>query len=85
MQYGMSDEVGVVFHSNNDSSSPEMRATIDKEVQRLLASSYKRATKLLEDNRKDLDLIAKALMDEETLSGAEIKALLAGKRLKKGK
>ena len=32
-----------------------------------------------------MDLIAKALMDQETLSGSEIKALLAGKRLKKGK
>merc|ERR1712070_1275592 len=82
MQYGMSDEVGVVFHSNNDPSSPEMRATIDKEVQKLLSSSYKRATKLLDENRKDLDLIAKALMDRETLTGSEIQALLAGKRLK---
>ena len=82
MQYGMSDEVGVVFHSKNDPSSPEMRATIDKEVQKILSSSYKRATKLLEENRKELDILAKALIDRETLSGAEIKTLLSGKRLK---
>jgi len=80
MRWGMSDEVGVVCHS--DQSSPEQRALIDREVKKILTLSYARATKLLQDNRKDLELIAKALLDHETLSGDEIANLLAGQSIK---
>mmetsp|Transcript_89735 Transcript_89735/g.256474 ORF Transcript_89735/g.256474 Transcript_89735/m.256474 type:complete len:709 (+) Transcript_89735:199-2325(+) len=83
MQWGMSDEVGVVFHGNRDSPSPEVQATIDREVQKILTSSYARAFKLLETNRRELDLLAKALIEHETLTGSEIRDVLAGKKLKR--
>lgn len=83
MQWGMSDEVGVVFHGNRDSASPEVQATIDREVQKILTSSYARAYKLLETNRRELDLLAKALIEHETLTGGEIRDVLAGKKLKR--
>jgi ATP-dependent metalloprotease len=80
MQWGFSEEVGIVYHKND--SSPEERGKIDREVKRILGESYDRATKLLKDNRKDLDSIAAALVAHETLSGADISDLLAGKALK---
>lgn len=83
-QWGMSEQVGIVFVPKNDTSiSPEQRALIDKEVQSLLSASYARATKLLQVHRKELDVLAKALIDRETLSGTEIKDLLAGRKLAK--
>ena len=82
-EWGMSDEIGVVFHSNGDHSSPATKDKIDREVQKLLTLSYERARHILQTNRKDLDTLAKALVEHETLSGAEIKDLLAGKKLRK--
>jgi len=83
MQWGMSDKVGIVFHKSRDDASPAQQAIIDEEVQKILTDSYARATQLLKTHRKELDLIAHALMDKETLSGAEISDILAGRALKK--
>jgi len=78
-KWGMSDEIGVVFHGNDD-QSPETRAAIDREIQKLLTASYQRAKAILEMHRKDLDLIAKGLLERETLSGQELKTLLEKNR-----
>merc|ERR1712086_1018622 len=83
MQWGMSDEVGVVFHLNENDASPEMKATIDREVQKLLVSSYARTKRCLEVNRKELETVAKALIEHETLSGKEIKDLVSGRKLRR--
>ena len=40
-KWGMSDEIGVVFHDKDD-QSPETRAAIDREIQKLLMASYQR-------------------------------------------
>jgi ATP-dependent metalloprotease len=82
-RWGFSDEVGVVSVSKDD-ASPEQKALVDKEVQRLVTQSYARATKLLTDNRRDLDKIAAALIEHETLTGSEISDfVLKGKTLPK--
>lgn len=44
--------------------------------------SYKRAWVCLETHRRDLDLLANALIKHETLTGAEINDILAGKPVK---
>ncbi|EQC38601.1 ATP-dependent metalloprotease [Saprolegnia diclina VS20] len=81
-KYGMSDEVGVVFHDLKDSdTSPATRTLIDQEVRKLCDASYKRATTILQRHRTDLETIAKALLEYETLSGPEIKQLLQGEKL----
>ena len=81
-RWGMSEAVGVVYVPKNDASiSPEQRAIIDKEVQSILTASYERAVKLLTSNRKELDCLAKALIDHETLTGAEVADVLAGRKL----
>lgn len=51
----------------------------------ILDASHARAKALLNQHRADLDLLAKALLEHETLTGTEIKDLLSGKKLKKPK
>lgn len=79
-KWGMSEEVGVVYHGKDD-QCPETRAMIDREVQKLLTASYSRAKAILETHRKDLDTIAKGLIENETLTGSELRDLLAGKKV----
>lgn len=52
------------------------------QVRDLLDKSYKRAWACLETHRRDLDVLANALMKHETLTGAEINDVLAGRPVK---
>jgi len=78
-QWGFSDEIGLVFHDTNK-AGPATKKIIDEEVRRILTESYQRAKKLLTSRRRDLDRLAKALIEYETLSGKEVVDLI-----KKGK
>ena len=53
---------------------------IDAEIRRLVEAGYAEARTILEEKRADLETLAKGLLEFETLSGDEIKDLLAGKR-----
>jgi len=75
-KWGMSDKVGFIHLSNDRKISPEQRQLIDSEVKRLLDERYKFAKQLLIDNRKDLDAIAKLLLEKETVNGEELKTLV---------
>jgi cell division protease FtsH len=57
----------------------ETQREIDKEVKTLLDQAYDTAKRILTRNRKDLDILAKGLLEYETLSGQEIVDLLDGK------
>merc|ERR1719488_235383 len=48
-KWGMSDEVGVVFRDDKD--SPEAKALVDREVAKLLKSSYERTTQMLQAHK----------------------------------
>src|SRR5262249_56090426 len=52
---------------------------IDAEIKRLVEAGYSEARQVLEAKRADLEVLAKGLLEYETLSGDEIKDLLAGK------
>ena len=76
-RFGMSEEVGLVFHDlKEDNMSPMTRKLIDDEIRKLCDASYQRAKAILNHKRKDLDRLAQALLERETLTGAEIKQLL---------
>lgn len=79
---GMSEKVGKVFVKDQKEEGDVMRAAIDSEVRELLDQSYKRAWNCLETHRRDLDLVANALLKYETLTGAEIMEVLAGRPVK---
>src|SRR5207302_10362748 len=52
---------------------------IDAEIKRLVEEGYAEAKHVLEEKRADLEVLAKGLLEYETLSGEEIKDLLNGK------
>eukprot|EP00483_Globobulimina_turgida_P003866 UN03874 len=74
-QYGMSEMVGRVYYNLKDINklSPQLQNVINKEVRRLLDESYFRAKSLILLHEKEWKLLANALLDNETLSGEEIK------------
>ena len=79
---GMSDEIGNVdFYSNYSRLSSDMKMNIEKEVQRVLEGGRRRATELLKERRKELDLLAKALIENETLNRDEMEKAVRGENL----
>ncbi len=89
-EYGMSDKLGPlqfgqsqggqVFLGRDINSeqnySDAIAYEIDQEMQRLIKESYARAKKILTENQDKLELIAKTLLDVETLDAAQIKHLM---------
>lgn len=84
MQYGMSERVGpmVVDDDELESLGPELRALIDAEVRVLLDESRMRATAIVEGRRGELDRLAAALLEHETLSKDEIVAVCRGETIR---
>src|SRR4029079_16527441 len=80
LQYAEADEEVFLGYSVNrqKNMSDETAQAIDKEIRRIVEQGYDRAKHLLEENRGELETLAKALLEYETLSGDEIKTLLAG-------
>jgi cell division protease FtsH len=57
--------------------SDEMAHTIDEEVAAILQNAEQRCHEVLTTNRAGLDLVARALLEYETIPGAEVTRLLA--------
>ena len=89
-KYGMSDIIGPVNYSSNDevflgrdftskqNYSEELASKIDAEVRRIIDSAYKDAEQLLKDHREQLDRVAEALLEMETLDADEFEAVYSG-------
>lgn len=88
-EYGMSENIGpVTFGHRQDQVflgrdiardkdySEEVAAEIDKEVRSFMEDAYAATEKLLSDNIDKLHVIAKALMERETLEEEEINQLV---------
>ncbi|MEM7115743.1 MAG: ATP-dependent zinc metalloprotease FtsH [Chloroflexota bacterium] len=93
-QYGMSDQLGprvygqkqeMVFLGREISEqrdySDAIAEKIDLEVRKIIDDQYALATQILTDYRDKLDLIAKMLLEVETLEADEFIALMEGKEL----
>jgi cell division protease FtsH len=91
MEWGMSESLGRVRYTSNEQEvflghsvtqttniSPETARLIDDEIRRLIVDGENNARRILTDRNNDLHSLAKALLEYETLSGDEIKALLRG-------
>ena len=61
--------------------SDKTAALIDEEVRRLIDEAEKTARVILTKDRKELEIIAKALLEYETLTGDEVNALLRGESI----
>jgi cell division protease FtsH len=86
LEYGEDQEEVFLGHSvarSNTVSSTTARM-IEDEVKAFVDAAHKRAHDILEGNIDDLHMLAKALLEYETLSGDEIKALLKGEAIHPG-
>ena len=83
-QLGMSDVLGNVdLKSDYADLSSETKQQIEREVRRLVEEGRQRATKILTEKRKELDILAKALVEYEVLNLDEMNRVLKGEKLKK--
>jgi len=86
LQYAEADEEVFLGYSVNrqKNMSNETAQAIDKEIRRVVEQGYDRAKGLLEKHRDELETLAKALLEYETLSGDEIKTVLEGGSIDRG-
>ena len=88
-QWGFSDVLGTVSYGENEQEvflghsvarsqnvSEETSRIIDAEVKRLVTDGWNEARKILKKKSGDLEKLAQALLEYETLSGDEIRDLL---------
>jgi len=67
--------------TQNKNISDETARKVDDEIRRIVEEGDKAARKILTDDRDKLETIAQALLEFETLTGEEIKALLRGEEV----
>ncbi|MBV1704914.1 MAG: ATP-dependent zinc metalloprotease FtsH, partial [Hyphomicrobiales bacterium] len=93
MEWGMSDKLGRVRYQSNEQEvflghsvtqsvnlSPDTAQLIDAEVRSLIEDGEATARRILTEKKADFETLAQALLEFETLSGEEIRDLIAGKR-----
>ena len=92
-RYGMSEKFG--FQAFQERSpftgdalppafSEETSRQIDAEVKKLIDDAYADAKRLITENRAKLELLAKTLIEKETMDGREVEELLEGKAKAEG-
>jgi ATP-dependent metalloprotease len=80
-RFGYSKKLGNVDLSTNyDSLSSETKQEIEGEVRRLVEEARDRATAILTEKRKELELLTKALIEYETLTKEEMEMVLKGEK-----
>ena len=95
-EWGMSEKLGPVLYAENTGEvflgksvtqsknmSEETARLVDAEIKNLVVNAHAEATRLLKEHEKDWEKLAQALIEYETLTGDEIKDLLAGKPIDK--
>jgi len=96
-RWGMSDALGPLQYAEPEEEvflgysvnrqrqmSNETAQAIDAEIRKIVEGGYKRAQSLLTANVEQLESLAQALLEFETLSGDEIKQVLAGETIDRG-
>ena len=84
--FGMNEELGLMTSAAIENQylegqsymdcSNETAALVDREVQKMLRSSYEEAKQTLQENRGLLDEIATLLLEKETITGEEMMAII---------
>ena len=92
-QFGMSDKIGNVNYSTEQESflgsyqgggmqiSGDTQAVIEEEVKRLIDEGYQTAYRILTEKNVEFERLAQGLIEYETLTGDEIKKVIAGEPL----
>lgn len=88
-EWGMSENLGMVEYGDNNEHvflardvssgrgfSEDTARKIDAEIKNLIDNSYQRARDLLNKYRTEMDVLAKALLEYETLDGANVREIM---------
>ncbi len=87
--FGMSEEFGMMALASRRSQyldggygmdcAQDTAAAMDKAVQKILKDCYTEAVKVIEDNLADMDKVVAYLLEKETITGAEMVAIIEGR------
>ncbi len=90
-RYGMSDVMGPMVYAENEGEiflgrsitkttnvSEETMRKVDSEIRRIIDEQYDVARRILEENRDKVEVMAKALLDWETIDSDQIDDICAG-------
>jgi len=94
MEWGMSEKLGRVRYTGNEQEvflghsvtqttniSEETAELVDSEIRSLIETGEQTARRILHEHLDELHALAKALLEHETLSGDEAKAVLRGEKV----
>jgi cell division protease FtsH len=95
MRWGMSDKVGNVDYAEAHqgyggqgaggfSISAKAKEDIESEVKRMIDEGYETAHRILIEKKDEFERLAQGLIEYETLTGDEIKKVMAGEPLNRG-
>jgi len=92
--FGMSEVLGPVAIGNRHEQpflgrdiiedrnySEQVASTVDKEISTIIEDCYARARQLLSEHREQVGVLVEYLLERETLTGEEIRALMRGETL----
>jgi cell division protease FtsH len=92
MRWGMSDSLGPMVYGENEGEvflgrsvtthknvSESTLQQVDAEIRRLIDQQYAIARKLIEENREKVEIMAKALLEWETLDAEQINDIMEGR------
>ena len=74
-------EMITVFFTQRQNMSEETAKLIDGEVRRIVTTGEKKAWEVLTAHKAELEAMAQALMEHETISGDECNALMRGEKI----
>ena len=94
-EWGMSDVLGPIAYGEPEGEvflgysitkrkemADKTALQVDSEIRKLIDDAYAKTREILTKHRKELDKLAKGLMEYETLTGDEIALLLKGKKIR---
>jgi cell division protease FtsH len=91
-RYGMTDALGPMVYADNEGEvflgrsvtkttnmSEQTMQKVDAEVRRIIDQQYSLARKLIEDNKDKMHVMAKALLEYETIDMEQLDDIMSGK------
>jgi cell division protease FtsH len=91
-EWGMSDELGPMVYGENEGEvflgravtthknvSEATMQKVDSEIRRIIDQQYRVARNLIEQNRDKVEVMAKTLLDWETIDAEQIGDIMAGR------
>ena len=87
--FGMSDEFGMMALASRRNQyldggygmdcAQDTAARMDQAVKEILDQCYKQAVEVIRENREDMDKVVAYLLEKETITGAEMVAIIEGR------